>query len=281
MPRPVPRPKRISEFKPLFDNVAQTSHYQMRFGGFGPALRQHLSRKGVGPRFVGEDIGLLCSNAIIPGSSLATSEIMGDHMGVIEKIAHSRLFTEMQLEFYVDDAYKSLKFLEHWIEFIAGGSRNSDIQGGYAFRMRYPDEYKTDACRIVKFDRDYDKYIEYTFYGFFPRALNDTIVNYEGSQIMKITASFTYERYVSGETTSQAWWSGIDRNNTANQTLNSRSAARTGIINPVDFFNRQIPTSLWNNQTGANFARNVARGAVSTLAGSMLGSGSSSTFDIF
>ena len=98
---------------------------------------------------------------------------------------------------------------------------------------------------------------------------------------MKITASFTYERYVSGETTSQAWWSGIDRNNTANQTLNSRSAARTGIINPVDFFNRQIPTSLWNNQTGANFARNVARGAVSTLAGSMLGSGSSSTFDIF
>ena len=26
------------------------------------------------------------------------------------------------MEFYVDNAYRSLKFLEHWTEFIASGS---------------------------------------------------------------------------------------------------------------------------------------------------------------
>ena len=28
----------------------------------------------------------------------------------------------MTMEFYVDNGYKSLKFIEHWMEFIASGS---------------------------------------------------------------------------------------------------------------------------------------------------------------
>ena len=39
-------------------------------------------------------------------------------MGVTENMVHSRIYTPIQLEFYVDNEYKALKFLEHWMEFI-------------------------------------------------------------------------------------------------------------------------------------------------------------------
>jgi hypothetical protein len=66
--------------------------------------------------------------------------------------------------------------------------------------MRYPDEYKCSASRIIKFDRDYRNYIEYTFYGLFPLTLNSTAISYESSGILKASASFNYERYVCGRT---------------------------------------------------------------------------------
>ena len=116
------RPRRISDFKPTFTNLAQTSHYQVFFAGLPLMLRQHLRVRGLNSRFVSETAGLLCNSALLPGSRLATADIVGNRMGVSEKMAHSRIFTQIQLEFYVDNEYKTLKFLEHWMEFIANGS---------------------------------------------------------------------------------------------------------------------------------------------------------------
>jgi len=197
---PAPIPRKISEFKPLFGRLAQTSHYQVIFGGLSPNLRDYLRAREIDTRFIGESIGLLCNSASLPGSSFATTDIVGNFTGVAEKMAHTRTFTQIDLEFYVDHAYKTLKFLEHWMEFISSGSRESPYKSGYHFRMRYPEQYKTNATRIIKFDRDYRRYIEYTFYGLFPLALNSTSVSYESSSILKASASFSYERYVCGRT---------------------------------------------------------------------------------
>ena len=282
MAGPVPKSKKISDFKPLFTKVAQTSHYQVTFGGFSPYLRRHLARKDVGPRFIGDELGLLCNSASLPGSSLATSEIRGNHMGVMEKHAHQRLFTDIVLDFYVDNDYKSLKFLEHWIEFTAGASRNNDLQGGYSFRMQYPDDYKTDYTKIVKFERDYDRYIEYTFIGLFPKDLQNLRVTYEGSQVLKAQATFTFDRYVSGETTSKSWWIGSDRNNDSVTNQNTYSRVRKGsTFNPPEWLNRDLPSRILQDQLGRNFANNVGRNVARTLGGAMLGGGSSSTFEIF
>ncbi len=282
MAGPVPKPKRISDFKPLFTNVAQTTHYQITFGGFSPYLRRHLRSKDVGSRYIGDELGLLCCSASLPGSSLATAEIKGNHMGVTEKHSHQRLFMDLVLEFYVDNDYRSLKFLEHWIEFTAGASQNNDLQSGYAFRMEYPDFYKTDYTKIVKFERDYDRYIEYTFIGLFPRSLNDVRVSYEGSQLLKATATFTFDRYVSGETTSKSWWTGNDRNNVSDRNQNVQSRVRRGsTFNPPEWLNSNLPAKILQDQIGRNFASNVKRNVVRSIAGSMLGSGSESTFEIF
>ncbi len=63
---------------------------------------------------------MLCSGASIPGSSFATVDVRGEYQGVIEKMAHTRQFTQIDLEFYVDNKYKALRFLEHWMEYISG-----------------------------------------------------------------------------------------------------------------------------------------------------------------
>ena len=197
---PAPRPRKISEFKPLFTNLAQTSHYQVVFCGLSGPLRSYLRLRGIDYRFIGESVGLLCNSASLPGSSFATADIVGNYTGVAEKMAHTRTFTQIDLEFYVDRSYKTIKFLEHWMEFISSGSREQPYKEGYHFRMRYPDEYKCNASRIIKFYRDYRNYIEYTFYGLFPLTLNSTAISYESSGILKASASFNYERYVCGRT---------------------------------------------------------------------------------
>ena len=192
------RPRKISEIKPLFGNLAQTSHYQVSFGGLSRLLQSHLSLRGVDWRFIAEDAGLLCSSASLPGSSLGTSDIVGDITGVTEKMAHTRIFTAIDLTFYVDKEYKMIKFLEHWIEFIASGSRANINDQGYFFRMKYPTDYKTDTTRILKFDRDYTNEIEYNFFGLFPTSMYSPTIAYNDSQVLTVTASFNYERYVCG-----------------------------------------------------------------------------------
>ena len=218
-----PRPRKISEFKPTFSNLAQTSHYQLIFGGLSFPLRQHLAIRGVDSRFIGETAGLLCSSAVIPGSSLGTADIAGNFMGVQEKMAHTRIFTQIDLEFYVDKDYKTMKFLEHWTEFISSGSGENPGRRGYYFRMQYPDDYKCDRTKIVKFDRDYRQSIEYTFFGMFPISLNSTPVSYAGSDVLKATVSFNYDRYVSGKVSSLDIARGSDNNKGLNGlgTLNS------------------------------------------------------------
>ena len=116
------RPKKIADIKPILTNVAQTSHYQVFFDGLSSDLFRFLGSKGVNRRFITENAGLLCSSASIPGSSLGTSDIFGNFTGVQEKFAHSRIFTELTLEFYVDKDYKMIKLFEHCIDYIASGS---------------------------------------------------------------------------------------------------------------------------------------------------------------
>ena len=216
------RPKKISEFKPLLTNVAQTSHYQVFFDGLSSDLFTFLGQKNVDRRFITQNSGLLCSAASIPGSALATSDIFGNFTGVQEKFAHTRIFSEMSLEFYVDKNYKMIKFFEHWMDYIASGSERRRITSfskaspGYFYRMRYPkgnSGYKCDKTKIVKFNVDYRKEIEYTFIGMFPINLASTPVQYGNSDVLKVNCTFNYERYIAGESTNLSIRRGLSENN--------------------------------------------------------------------
>ena len=193
------KPRRIADFKPTFTNLAQTSHYQVIFAGLPLGVRQHLNVRNVDYRFITETSGLLCSNAVLPGSALATADVIGNYTGVSERMAHTKIFNKINLEFYVDNEYKSLKFLEHWIEFIANGSGQDQSRKNYYHRMEYPDDYKAYGTKIIKFDRDYKEEMVYTFFGLFPQAVNNVPVKYEGSEVLKVNAIFVFDRYAAGK----------------------------------------------------------------------------------
>ena len=206
------QPRRISDFKPTLSKLAGTSHYQVIFGGLPSALRQHLNVRDVGYRFIGETAGLLCSNVSLPGSSNATADIDGHFMGVVEKMATARLFTEIQAEFLVDSDYKTVKFFEHWIEYMASGSGEDQAGDGYYIRMMYPEEYKSNQTKIIKFDRDYNAEIEYTFYGLFPKALNDIGVSYDQTDALRLSVTFSIDRYICGRNSSFSLYRGNSGN---------------------------------------------------------------------
>jgi hypothetical protein len=263
----IAQPRRISDIKPLFTNLAQTSHYQVIFGGLSPDLQFYLSSKGVDPFFVAESVGLLCSSASLPGSTHDTAQINGNYTGVIEKFAHTRIFTEIQLEFLIDKEYKALKFLEHWIEYISSGSKVSQSAPGYYYRMKYPypdkngkgGGYKCDQTKILKFDRDYQNEVQYNFYGMFPLSLSSLSVSYEESQILKATASFNYERYVVGNLFSLN--TGGSNTSSNQTTTNDAFGLNPDTIAQVQ--NNNIQQSLGNltsQQTNADVALAYAPG---------------------
>ena len=159
---------------------------------------------------------MLCSNAVLPGASLATADVIGNYTGVSEKMAHTKAFQKINLEFYVDSEYKSLKFLEHWVEFIANGSGEDQSRKDYYFRMEYPDDYKTYETKIIKFDRDYNEEMQYNFYGMFPQAINSTPVKYEGSEVLKASALFSFDRYSAGKFSSYDRYRGSYNNREEN-----------------------------------------------------------------
>ena len=271
---PAPRPRPISDFLPRFQNVAQTSQYLVKFAlpysRDSSGLRSYLRRKGVNDRFVVEDAGLLCSDAVLPGSALASLDTRGDYQGVIERMAHTRNFTQINLEFYVDNEYKSMKFLEHWMEYITGAIRNP-ADDAYFYQLNYPSEYKSNDTRIVKFERNYKQFLEYRFIGLFPLALNSTRVSYNGSQVLKASASFSFDRYICGESTSLA----RDLGRAFNEVFGRGNSTRDGSSVELNTLNQGIyPLPSEGQRSLVERTTSGGTGQVNNVAGNVnLGSG--------
>jgi len=209
----------------LFGNLAQTNHYQVdfsslgvsdssRFGTFGgQGLLDHIESKfGVNLDFISRNSGLLCSEASLPGTSLATAEVKDNFMGISQEFAHTRLYTDFDFTFYVDNDYNNLRFFEGWIDFISSGSeinetmpstgRNGDgalpSQSNYYRRMRYPDSYKCQTISITKFEKNFGPRMTYSFMNAFPKLISAVPVSYGGADVLKVSVSFNYDRYVIG-----------------------------------------------------------------------------------
>lgn len=191
---------------PLLGNLSRKNYYQVQFGGIRPGVRSYMNARGVDSTFIDNDLGLMCYSAQLPGASLATFE-SSNFYGINEKFAHRRIYNTLSFSFYCDDEYRGLKFLEHWMEYSISGNNFGIAQKNYTVRMRYPDDpstgYKSEATKIYKFERNVDKFMEYSFIGLFPTTLNATPVQYEnGGSLLDINCSFTYDRHIAGSISS-------------------------------------------------------------------------------
>lgn len=161
-----------------------------------------------------DKLHLLCSEASLPGSSLATLEINNDYTGVTERHAYRRIYDDrIDLTFYVDtDNYLPIHLFETWIKFIVDESIGRQESKGnvgskdlnYFYRVRYPEEYMAaQGLKVIKFERDYRTSLEYEFINAFPISVSSMPISYESSSLLKCTVSMSYIRYilVKGKTT--------------------------------------------------------------------------------
>ena len=203
---------RTSEIKSRILQLAQTSVYQVSMQP-PTAVLSHLSADAnFNYGQSGEDVELQCTDAYLPGSSFSTHEVIGDYHGVRERMAYRRMYDDTtDFTFYVDHDYKVLDMFDGWMNYISGHGSDQRLSKtsakAYAanYRMNYPNSYMTNVF-ITKFEKDYSNsnrifedatfYSQYTFVQAFPIAVVQQPVTYQTSEILKVTVSMAYQRYV-------------------------------------------------------------------------------------
>ena len=230
-----PRRVTVADIKSKFLRPSLTSYFEVKIPWPGGA---NLGEKGGGfcPKWctkwiktssaISDRIDLLCTEAVLPGSNLATFETNNDRTGVTERFAHRRIFDDrIDLTFNVDGGrYSPIKFFEEWIDYTTGASTSNEnqlIDGNYFYRMQYPEKYMATGLTVRKFERDARHYkienvpdpsdpsrakdplkpqdgknnLTYKFVNAYPIAISSMPVAYDSSSVLKCTVSFTYIRY--------------------------------------------------------------------------------------
>ena len=191
----------MPEAKSLLGGLAQNNHYIVTFSTLTNGISSYLKRYcGVNNLndFLSRKAGILCSEASLPTSNLATAEVKDNFMGIPQEFAHTRLYTDLDFTFYIDQDYTLLKIFEGWMEYISSGA-NRRVRAespAYYRRMRYPDTYKVDSMYIRKFEKNYNSLLKYRFMNAFPKAITPIPVAYGSGDLLKVSVTFNYDRYV-------------------------------------------------------------------------------------
>ena len=185
----------------LMGPLAQTNHFLVTISSLTLEVETYLqsfTNASDFRRFLAERGGILCSDASLPTSSYATAEVKDNFTGIPQQFAHTRIYTDIDFTFYVDEKYTLLKIFEGWMEYISSGANTFMEQQTKSFyrRMRYPDSYKCNTLYINKFEKDYRRTLRYQFINAFPKAMSSVPVSYGSAEILKVTVSFNYDRYI-------------------------------------------------------------------------------------
>ncbi len=195
------KPYNLSIAKNIIGPLAQTNHFLVTFSSLTPSVESYLANytriRNI-KSFLSRNVGILCSDASLPTSSLATAEVKDNFIGVPQQFAHTRFYSDFSFSFYIDEDYTLLKIFEGWMEYITSGANDNVNQDnrGYYRRMRYPDSYKCNTMYINKFEKNYKRTLRYRFVNVFPRSIDPISVNYGSAEILKVNVTFNYDRYI-------------------------------------------------------------------------------------
>ena len=195
------KPYNMSIANRLMGPLAQTNHFLVTISSLTPEVEGYLqsyTRASDVRRFLSERSGILCSDASLPTTAYATAEVRDNFMGVPQQYAHTRIYTDIDFTFYVDEDYNLLKIFEGWMDYISSGADTGlNVQHkSYYRRMRYPDSYKCNTLYINKFEKDFKRTMRYQFINAFPKSMASVPVSYGPADILKVTVSFNYDRYI-------------------------------------------------------------------------------------
>ena len=190
-----------TDVKALIGGLAQTNHYLVNFSSLRKPIYDYLARftgRSDIKTFLGRKAGILCNEASLPTSRIASGVVKDNFMGVPQEYAHTRLYNDIDFTFYVDQDYTLLKVFEGWMEYISSGANVwvGQENSSYYRRMRYPDSYKVDSMYIRKFERGHESQLKYRFINAYPKQISPLTVSYAPAEVLKVNVTFNYDRYV-------------------------------------------------------------------------------------
>ena len=191
----------MQDVKEKLGKLSITNQYQVNFSSLKKTITNYLEIIGLdnAKEFLSRDAGILCSEASLPASAFATGEVKDNFMGIPQEFAHTRLYTDIDFTFYVDQDYTLLRIFEGWMDYIASGADSDGIgvgQRGFYRRFKYPNDYKCDTMSITKFEKNLGRTLLYEFVNAFPKSITPIPVTYGAADLLKVTVSFNYDRYV-------------------------------------------------------------------------------------
>lgn len=127
---------------------------------------------------------LFCSEAQLPGVNLSTAQIRT--YGEFREAPYEKLFDNVNLTFYVDQAMEVKTFFDNWMNLIQGKNRT----------FEYYDNYVTDLYIYVEDARDDSRYAVH-LYECYPKSINPVTVNYDNKSEMKLQVSMNYKYWES------------------------------------------------------------------------------------
>ena len=184
--------------KARLGELSHTNQYLVSFSALSDDLRKHMKRyANASEEFSTRRLGLLCSEASLPSSTYATAEVKDNYLGVTQEFAHTRMYADTDVTFYVDSNYDTLRFFEGWMDYISGAGEAQSKRKGYYRRFAYPDQYKVDTMSITKFEKNAKgSKLQYDFVNAFPKGMTSIPLSYGPAEILKVTVTFNYDRYV-------------------------------------------------------------------------------------
>ena len=191
----------MQDVKEKLGKLSISNQYQVHFSSLKKTITDYLESIGLdnSKEFLSRDAGILCSEASLPASAFATGEVKDNFMGIPQEFAHTRLYTDIDFTFYVDQDYTLLRIFEGWMDYIASGADSDGIgvgQRGFYRRFKYPNDYKCDTMSITKFEKNLGRTLLYEFVNAFPKSITPIPVTYGTADLLKVTVSFNYDRYV-------------------------------------------------------------------------------------
>ena len=210
----MPTVRNVAKIKSSLLHPALTSHFEVTIPRPPGLTDNYLTANGLTP-YTGlqEQLNLMCSEATLPGSNLATFEINDNFHGVTERHAYRRVYDDrIDLTFYVNaDNYMPIRYFEIWMKYIAGesvspgGGMLGSKDPSYFYRVRYPKDYMCkQGLQVIKFERTGDtkneRYISkpliYEFINSYPISVASMPVSYDSSSLLKCSVSLSYIRYL-------------------------------------------------------------------------------------
>ena len=187
-------------------NLAQTSVYQVKIQPPPNVLNFLKTERKLDYSQRGQNIELLCHETALPGTSFSTTETTNNYAGVTERMIYRRMFdSTIDMTFYVDKAYDVIEFFEGWVDYMSGmnidNPNSGDTREMYrssaaTYRMNYPSTYRT-PIHVTKFEKNLtDAQLTYEFVDAFPLNVISIPVSYDQSDVLKMSVSFAYTRYV-------------------------------------------------------------------------------------